>query len=105
MNHTRSVSNFPTMTMLTIQKRFRESLKQAVRVHLRGNPDKNRWEVYPRKDWRSIIKKLRLVLSWVMGEQVLTMSPVDVLFHVKEQYKKLVSNEEYMDRKYGEYYV
>ena len=53
--------------MSNIQKRFEDSLEQMVRHHLKGNRTKKLWELYPTQDWKVILKKLRLVLSWVMG--------------------------------------
>ena len=90
--------------MSNIQKRFEDSLEQMVRNHLKGNRTKKLWELYPPQDWKVIMTKLRLVLSWVMGRKVLTMTDVVVMSHIMKEYKKY-NHDGYLTKKYGEYYV
>ena len=88
--------------MNNIKKRFHTSLEQVVQDHFVGNTTKNRWELRPQK--QSVLLKLRLVLSWVMGPRVLKLAPKEVMYHIIEHYKRL-NHDGYLEKKYGEYYV
>ena len=88
--------------MKNINNKFQDSLERAVQKHLVGNTTKRRWELRPKK--KSVLLKLRLVLSWVMGTRALKFTPKEVLYHIIEQYKRL-NHDGFMEKKYGEYYV
>ena len=93
--------------MSNIQNRFHDSLERAVRDHLVGNSSGPRetwhWSLKPVQDHRLIIKKLRMILSWVFGDKVLTMTSDDVLKHTIEEYKKY-DYDSFLTMKYGEYW-
>ena len=82
------------MSNSIIKQQFEVSLENAVRDHLVGNRTGERqnwhWSLKPCKDGRQVIEKLRLVLSWRLGSQVVGMTPQEVLKHFIEQYKKLI---------------
>ena len=84
--------------MNNINKRFQDSLEHVVQVHFSGNTTKSRWELRPNK--KSVLLKLRLVLSWVMGARVLKLEPKEIMYHILEYYKRL-NHHGYLEKKYG----
>ena len=87
---------------MDINKKFQESLERVVDEHLVGNTTKRRWELRPKK--QAVLLKLRLVLSWVMGNRALKFTGKEVLYHIIEHYKRL-NHDGFMEKKYGEYYL
>ena len=91
----------------TIQQSFREALEQSVRDHLVGNSSGPQttwhWTVKPAQEHRKIVKKWRLILSWVLGSRVVHMSSGEILYHIIEEYKKY-DYDSYLTLKYGEYW-
>ena len=87
-----------TKQMSCIRKRFEESLQEVVKSNLVGNVNKQRWELQPQK--KSVLQKLRLVLSWKMGCRAIKLTPKQLLFHFIEEYKALDPSG-FMLKKYG----
>ena len=92
--------------MSTIREIFESSLTRVCQSNLIGIRSGQR------KDWywtfksdkeRDIIRKLKLILSWVMGSQVLHMTNQDVLKYTIEEYKKC-NYYGFLGLKYGEYH-
>jgi len=89
--------------MSNIQNKYQHSVEQAVRDHFVGNRSGERkdwhWCLHPDRDSDRIIKKLQLVLSWVFGRKVLSMTPRELMFHTLEEYKKC-NKDTYLTMKY-----
>ena len=83
------ISIFPD-NMSNIRQRFHDSLGRIVQDNFIGNTIKRRWELYPSQDHKFIIKKLRLVLvlSWVLGNKVHNMTPVELMTYTIDEYRK-----------------
>ena len=93
--------------MSNINTIFQDSLESAVRDHLVPNRTGKRenwhWSLKATQDCPDPVKKLRLVLSWVLGRTVLDMTPAQVLKHTIEEYKKSRYHS-FLGLKYGEYH-
>ena len=90
--------------MSTIQKTFETSLKRVCRTNLfgvRSGPQKNWHWALKNETKRDVIFTLKLILSWVLGSQVLKMTNAQVLYHTIEQYKKC-DYPGFLSLKYGE---
>ena len=81
------ISIFPDK-MSNIRQRFHDSLGHIVQDNFIGNTITRRWELYPPQDHKFIIKKLRLVLSWMLGNKVQNMTPVELMAYTIDAYKK-----------------
>ena len=93
--------------MSNITKTFQDSLERAVRDHLVGNRSGERenwhWTLRRGKDGENPVKKLKLILSWVLGSRVLNMTSEEVLEHIIEEYKKY-NYDGFLTVKYGPYW-
>ena len=84
---------------------FQSSLERAVREHLVPNRTGKRenwyWSLEVPEDPQSLMK-LKLILSWVLGNKVIHMTAEQVLKHMIDEYRK--SNYySFMQLKYGDY--
>ena len=89
--------------MSNIKKIYHDSLEQAVRDHIVGV------RTGDRKDWHWTLKmfneidpipKLKLILSWKFGNQVLQMTSHEILKNLLAEYKKY-NYCSYQQMKYG----
>ena len=90
--------------MSNIKQVFQDSLERVVRDHLISNRSGERknwyWTLKPLEGNRDIIQKLKLILSWVLGNQVLSMTKEEILKHTINEYKKY-NYYSYVGKKYG----
>ena len=81
---------------------FLESLEQVFHDHIRGDASIKEWRLHPAvADYKPIVNKLKLVLSWVKGNEVSGMNTRQVMRDIIDQYKKY-NHSDYMTAKYGE---
>ena len=91
--------------MSNIQEIYQQSLQQAGRDHLVGVRTGNREEGYWKLKFvngKNPIPKLKLVLSWKFGAQVISMTDADVLKYIISEYKKY-NYYSFLGMKYGEF--
>ena len=87
---------------------FLDSLKRA--FHKYVQPDVNHWTLMCKDEYtfmfkplkKKDIRKLKVILSWVLGLQAFSLSGNEILHHLSRQYKHYDS-EDYYFRKYADH--
>ena len=78
--------------MTTIYTIFQSTLERAVRDHLVPNRTGKRenwfWALKATQDCPCPLNKIKLILSWVLGNRVIHMTAGQVLKHMIEEYRK-----------------